>query len=123
MPGMTSLNPFADIIPLPPPKIAIARATATEQYRFVKRDRSKCAARAADLRATHGDGHLQPLDVIAAYHISEHTSDSYVFSIQELESVRMAMLLGRPIPDLQKPIVARIDAIWTELLSLALEPG
>jgi hypothetical protein len=120
---MNNLNPFADIFPLPPPKTAVVRATATEQYRFVKKDCSKCAARAADLRAIHGDGHLLPLDIIAAYYISAHTSDTYVFSIRELESVRLAMLLGRPTPNFRKTIVERIDAIWTELLSLALEPS
>jgi hypothetical protein len=120
---MIDLNPFAGIFPLPPPKTTVLKATATEQYRFVKKDRSKCAARVADLRTIHGDGHLQPLDIIAAYYISDHTSDSYVFSIQELESVRMAMLLGRPTPDFGKTIVKRIDAIWTELLSLAFEPS
>jgi hypothetical protein len=120
---MSFLNPFHGFFPLPPPKEYSIKATATEQYRYVKRDRSQCAARVADLRALHGDGHLEPLDIVAAYYISDHTSDSYVFSIQELESVRWAFLLGRPAPDFKKAIVERIGTIWTELMSLALEPS
>jgi len=120
---MSGLNPFAGIFPLPPPKHAVRRAEVTEQYRYVKRDRSKCAARAADLRATQGNGRLQPLDILAAYYISDRTSDSYVFSLAELESVRMAMLYGLPAPDFRKSIVARIDAIWKELMSLEFDSG
>jgi hypothetical protein len=118
---MSNLNPFASIFPLPPPKHAVRKAEATEQYRYVKRDRSKCAARVADLRATHGDGRLEPLDVVAAYYISDNTSDSYVFTLQELESVRLSLLYGLPAPDFRRAIVRRIDAIWAELLSTALQ--
>jgi hypothetical protein len=118
---MSNLNPFAGIFPLPPPKHAVRKAEATEQYRYVKKDRSKCAARVADLRATHGDGRLQPLDVVAAYYISDRTSDSYVFTLQELESVRLALLYGLPAPDFRRAIVRRIDAIWRELVALTLE--
>jgi hypothetical protein len=89
-----SLNPFAGIFPLPPPKHAARKAEATEQYRYVKKDRSKCAARVADLRATEGGGHLQPLNIVAACYISDKTADSYVFSLQELESVRLSLLYG-----------------------------
>jgi hypothetical protein len=112
---MSGLNPFAGIFPLPPPNHAVRRAEVTEQYRYVQRDRSKCAARAADLRATQGDGRLQPLDILAAYYISDHTSESYVFSMAELESVRMAMLYGLPTPDFRGTIIRRIAAIWKEL--------
>ncbi len=58
----------------------------------------------ADLRATLGDGHLEPLDIVAAYYIADNTCASYVFSIQELESVRLATLLGRPKPDFRQSI-------------------
>ena len=119
--GLSNLNPFAGIFPLPPPNHAARKAEATEQYRYVKKDRSKCAARVADLRATEGDGHLQPLDIVAAYYISDNTADSYVFSLQELESVRLSLLFGLPTPDLRGAIVRRIDAIWRELLAIALE--
>jgi hypothetical protein len=71
--------------------------------------------------ATHGDGRLQPLDVVAAYHISDNTSDSYVFTLQEIESVRLALLYGLPAPDFRRAIVRRIDAIWRELVVLAPE--
>jgi hypothetical protein len=115
---MSGLNPFAGIFPLPPPKHAVRHAEVTGQYRYVQRDRSKCAARAADLRATQGDGSLQPLDILAAYYISDHTSESYVFSLADLENVRMAMLYGLPTPDFRSAIIRRIAAIWKELQSL-----
>lgn len=115
---MSGLNPFAAILPLPPPKETVRRAEVTEQYRYVKRDRSKCAARVTDLRATEGDGRLRPLDIVAAYYISDHTSESYVFSLAELEGVRMALLYGLPAPDFQGAIVRRIAAIWMELESI-----
>jgi hypothetical protein len=118
---MSDLNPFAGIIPLPPPKVAVRKTETTEQYRYVRRDRSKCAARVADLRAMHGDGRLQPLDVKAAYYISDRTSESYVFSLKELEGVRWAMLYGLPAPDFRGSMIKRIDAIWQELTSLAFD--
>jgi hypothetical protein len=118
---MSNLNPFAGIFPLPPPKHAVRKAEATEQYRYVRRDRSQCAARVADLRATHGDGRLQPLDVVAAYYISDNTSDSYVFTLKEIESVRLSLLYGLPAPDFRRAIIGRIDAIWRELVAMALQ--
>jgi hypothetical protein len=120
---MSFLNPFHGLFPLPPPSSHSIKATATQQYRYVKRDRSQCAARVADLRTIHNGGHLEPLDIVAAYYISDHTSDSYVFSMQELESVRWALLLGQPMPDLKEAIVERIGTIWTELMSQALQPS
>ncbi len=115
---MSGLNPFAGLFPLPPPNEAVRQAEVTQQYRYVKRDRSKCAARAADLRATHGDGRLEPLDILAAYYISDRTSESYVFSLAELEAVRLALLYGLPAPDFRGAIIRRIAAIWKELQSL-----
>lgn len=120
---MSEWNPFAGIFPLPLPKPAVRRAEMTERYRYVRRDRSQCAARVADLRATRGDGHLEPLDIVAAYYIADNTCALYVFSIQELESVRLAMLLGRPTPDFRQSIVRRIDTILQELISSALGPS
>jgi hypothetical protein len=119
---MSEWNPFTGIFPLPLPKPAVRRAETTERYRYVRRDHSQCAARVADLRTTLGDGHLEPLDIVAAYYIADHTCDSYVFSIQELESVRLAMLLGRPKPDFRQSLVRRIDTILQELISSAFEP-
>jgi hypothetical protein len=112
---MSGLNPFDGIFPLPPPNQAVRRAEATEQYRYVSKDRSKCAARVADLRATHGDGRLQPLDIVAAYYISDHTGESYVFSLAELEGVRLALLCGLPTPDFRPAIIRRLAAVWKEL--------
>jgi hypothetical protein len=115
---MSGLNPFQGIYPLPPPNQAVRRAEATEQYRYVRRDRSKCAARAADLRAIHGNGRLQPLDIVAAYYISDHTAESYAFSVAELKGVRIALLYGLPTPDFRGAIIRRIAAVWQELQSL-----
>jgi hypothetical protein len=120
---MSEWNPFAAIFPLPLPKPAVRRAETTERYRYVSRDHSQCAARVADLRAALGDGHLEPLDIVAAYYIADNTCESYVFSIQELESVRLALLLGRPKPDFRQSIVRRIDRILQELISSALGPS
>ena len=120
---MSEWNPFRGIFTLPLPKSAVRWAETTERYRYVRRDHSQCAARVADLRATLGDGHLEPLDIVAAYYIADNTCASYVFSIQELESVRLALLLGQPIPEFRPAIVRRIDTILRELIAGALAPS
>ena len=53
----------------------VGRSTGRDDrcYRYVRRDHSQCAARVADLRATLGDGHLEPLDIVAAYYIADNT--------------------------------------------------
>src|ERR1700733_6804265 len=120
---MSEWNPFTGIFPLPLPKPAVRRAETTERYRYVRREHAQCAERVADLRATLGDGHLEPLDIVAAYYIADNTCASYVFSIQELESVRLALLLGQPIPDFRPAIMRRIDTILWELIAGALAPS
>jgi len=38
-----------------------------------------------------------------------------MFTLAELESVRMALLYGLPAPDFRGTIIRRIAAIWKEL--------
>ncbi len=94
------------------PRLPSSIGTSKETDRSVPRGRLICA--------TQGDGRLQPLDILAAYYISDQTSESYVFSLSELESVRMAMLYGLPTPDFRGTIIRRIAAIWKELQLLEI---